>query len=210
MNAQEYVVLVPVKPPAVGKSRLVGLADDTRRELAAAFALDTVSACLATPHVAAVMAVTDDALFARRLADAGCAVLPDGQGGDLNASLRLAAIEAVRRWPALRPVALCADLPALIPADLAAALSQLSGEGAGFVADAAGTGTTMYAAPIDEFDPRFGPGSRAAHRAAGAIEVDGALPTLRQDVDDRSDLTRARALGVGVHTSVLTDQMEMH
>ena len=49
MNAQEYVVLVPVKPPAVGKSRLVGLPDETRRELAAAFALDTVSACLATP-----------------------------------------------------------------------------------------------------------------------------------------------------------------
>ncbi len=54
MKAQEYVVLVPVKPPAVGKSRLVGLPDGPRRELAAAFALDTVSACLATPGVGAV------------------------------------------------------------------------------------------------------------------------------------------------------------
>src|SRR3954452_4098014 len=37
---QKYVALVPVKPPALGKSRLVGLADDDRRALAAAFALD--------------------------------------------------------------------------------------------------------------------------------------------------------------------------
>jgi len=209
MNAQEYVVLVPVKPPAVGKSRLVGIPDETRRELAAAFALDTVSACLSTPAVAAVMAVTDDAHFARRLADAGCAVLPDGRSGDLNASLRLAAAEAVRRWPDLLPVALCADLPALRSADLAGALSQLSGDGAWFVADAAGSGTTMYAAPLAAFDPRFGPGSRRAHRDAGATEIDGALPTLRLDVDDRDDLARAQQLGVGHYTTALADRPEM-
>ncbi len=147
------------------------------------------------------MAVTDDARFARRLADAGCAVLPDGRSGDLNASLRLAATEAVRRWPDLLPVAVCADLPALTSADLADALSQLSGHGAWFVADAAGSGTTMYAAPLAGFEPRFGPGSHRAHLDAGAREIDGALSTLRQDVDDRDDLTRAQALGVGPHTS---------
>ncbi len=53
---ERYVALVPVKPPALGKSRLVGLEDDVRRALAAAFALDTVAAC-ASPglfcHVAA-------------------------------------------------------------------------------------------------------------------------------------------------------------
>jgi 2-phospho-L-lactate guanylyltransferase len=209
MNAQEYVVLVPVKPPAVGKSRLVGLADETRRELAAAFALDTVSACLSTPRVAAVMAVTDDARFARRLADAGCAVLPDGHSGDLNATLRLAAAEAERRWPDLLPVALCADLPALTSSDLAGALSQLSGGGPWFVADAVGSGTTMYAAPLAVFDPRFGPGSHRAHLDAGATEVSGALPTLRQDVDDRDDLVRAQQLGLGPHTSALAERPEM-
>src|SRR5690349_8720650 len=36
------VVVVPVKPPALGKSRLVGLTDEQRHELAEAFALDTV------------------------------------------------------------------------------------------------------------------------------------------------------------------------
>src|SRR4051794_18143869 len=42
-----FVVLVPVKPPAVGKSRLLGLDAAVRRSLAEAFAQDTVAACLA-------------------------------------------------------------------------------------------------------------------------------------------------------------------
>ncbi|MBU2076102.1 MAG: 2-phospho-L-lactate guanylyltransferase, partial [Actinobacteria bacterium] len=48
-----YAVVMPVKPPSRGKSRLVGLADGAREELAAAFALDTVTACLAARHVGA-------------------------------------------------------------------------------------------------------------------------------------------------------------
>ena len=203
MKDQEHVVLVPVKPPAVGKSRLVGLPTDLRRELAVAFALDTVSACLATPGVSAVLAVTDDAAFSQRLAALGCDAVPDGVAGDLNACLRLAAAEAVRRWPRLSPVAVCADLPALRPGDLGSALDALPAHAASFVADAAGTGTTMYAAPHDSFDPRFGPGSRAAHLAAGAVAVEGELVSLRQDVDDLDDLHRVLRLGVGPHTRAL-------
>lgn len=200
MDPQQYVVVVPVKPPARGKSRLVGLDDNARRELATAFALDTVEACLATPQVGAVLAVTDDARFARRLADAGCAVVPDGVAGDLNACLRLAAAEARRRWPALRPAALCADLPALRPSDLAAALAAAPA-GPSFVADAAGRGTTMYVADHEDFDPQFGTASREAHLAAGALEIEGGLETLRQDVDDAEDLARVVDLGVGENTA---------
>lgn len=198
-----HVLLVPVKPPAVGKSRLRGLSDEARRALAAAFALDTVTAGLSTPGVARVLAVTDDAHFARDLAAAGCEVLPDGPSGELNTSLALAAAEAHRRWPALRPVALCADLPALRPDDLAQALASAASAPAAFVADAAGLGTTMYSAAYDGFVPRFGPDSRRAHLAGGAVEVEGALATLRADVDDLDDLARARALGVGPHTRML-------
>ena len=106
-------------------------------------------------------------------------------------------------------MALCADLPALTSADLAGALSQLLRRRRRFVADAAGSGTTMYAAPLAGFEPRFGPGSRRAHLDAGAAEIDGALATLRQDVDDRDDLARARELGVGRHTAALADRPEM-
>ena len=160
MKDQERVVLVPVKPPAVGKSRLVGLPADLRRELAVALALDTASACLATPGVDAVLAVTDDAAFSQRLAALGCQAVPDGVAGDLNACLRLAAAEAVRRWPRLSPVALCADLPALTARRPRVGARGPAGAGPSFVADAAGTGTTMYAAPLDRSTP-FGPGSRA-------------------------------------------------
>ena len=202
MEQQLYVAVVPVKPPAVGKSRL-GLGADLRRDLAAAFALDTVTACLATAAVEQVLAVTDDAAFARDLAAAGCAVLPDGPSGELNTSLVLAAAEAGRRWPHLRPVAVCADLPALRPDDLAEALTAAAAHDAAFVADLAGVGTTMYTASPGAFLPRFGPASRAAHLASGAVDIPGVLLSLRQDVDDLVDLARAASLGFGPHTARL-------
>jgi 2-phospho-L-lactate guanylyltransferase len=192
-----YVVLLPVKPPARGKSRLEG--DPVRRRaLAAAFALDTARACLAARSVLAVLAVTDDARFAGELRAAGCETIPDGVAGDLNESLRLAAAEARRRWPSATPVAVCADLPALSPADLDAALASASG--VAFVADQDGVGTTLYTAPYDDFAPRFGHGSRQAHLDAGSSEIGGALPTLRRDVDDADALTAASLLGLGAHT----------
>lgn len=204
MVESSFVVLVPVKPPSVGKSRLRALRDDVRRELAAAFAIDTVSACLATRSVSAVLAVTDDAFFSRELAAAGCVAMPDGVADDLNGTLRQAAAEARRRWPELVPVALCADLPSLRPEDLDAALSQaglLAAAGqASYVADAAGLGTTLYAAPYVAFDPRFGPGSAGAHDDSGATPLSGELATLRRDVDDLPALEEARRLGLGPHT----------
>ena len=113
MSAASFVVILPVKPPALGKSRLRGLPDAQRR-------------------------------------------------------------------------------------DLAAALDEVAGPT--FVRDAAGTGTTAYAAPTDRFDPHFGPASAAHHLAGGAREVVAPVPTLRLDVDDLGDLGGALVLGVGPRT----------
>ncbi|UMG93078.1 hypothetical protein [Nocardioides sp. TF02-7] len=148
-NAPRHVVVVPVKPPVVGKSRLLGVPDDQRTALAAAFATDTVGACLETPGVARVLVTTDDARFAAALGGLGADTCPDGATG-LNEALVQAVAEARRQWPALLPVALCADLPALRPADLAAALDAAGGRSA-YVADVEGTGTTLYTAPHDDF-----------------------------------------------------------
>ena len=63
-----FVVIVPVKPPARGKSRLDALPATQRRDLAAAFARDTVAAARRTPRVVAVLVVTDDFRFAAELA----------------------------------------------------------------------------------------------------------------------------------------------
>ena len=201
MPTTAFVVVVPVKPLALGKSRLQGLPTERRRDLAAAFARDTVAAALGADCVQAVLVVTDDFAFAAELAGDGCEVIPDGVSGDLNGTLRQAAAEAHRRWPDATPVALCADLPALVPGDLEAALAAAGGAGPSFVRDSAGEGTTMYAAPAVAFAPLFGPGSAEAHLAAGATEVVVPVPTLRQDVDDFADLGRALVLGVGPHTA---------
>ncbi|WP_201931097.1 2-phospho-L-lactate guanylyltransferase [Nocardioides donggukensis] len=200
--ATSFTVLVPVKPPVRGKSRLAGLPDDQRQRLAAAFALDTITAARATASVGEVMVVTDDHAFAATARERGCTVLPDGVSGDLNATLVQAAHEAVRRWPGSGLAALCADLPALRPEDLAGALAQVPAGGAAFVADAHGTGTTMYAAAVGHFDPHFGVGSRAAHLRAGATEIPGRIASLRHDVDDVGDLGRALVLGVGTETAL--------
>lgn len=196
-----YAVLVPVKPLALAKSRLVGITDAQRSALAAAFALDTIAVAAATPGVAGVLAVTDDFRFAAKLTDRGCAVIPDGVTGDLNGSLLQAAHEAARRWPEARLAAVCADLPALRSTDLAAALRAVPDDRPGFVADAAGVGTTTYAAALADFAPQFGPGSRDAHLDAGCAEITGVLASLRQDVDGPADLALARTLGVGPATA---------
>ncbi len=200
---QQYVVVMPVKPPARGKSRLVGPDEDQRRDLAEAFALDTAAACLGAARVAQVLVVTDDAHVARRLGALGCACVPDGDSTGLNAALRQAVAESRRRWPDLLPAAVLADLPALRPDDLDAALGAIVPGGASYVVDADGTGTTLYTSPYDEFEPSFGPASAQAHQVAGALAIRGDLTTLRRDVDDLDDLRAAAALGLGVETTRL-------
>jgi 2-phospho-L-lactate guanylyltransferase len=120
---------------------------------------------------------------------------------DLNESLRVGAAEAQRRWPGARPVAVCADLPSLRPADLDSALSEAEELASpAFVVDGDGVGSTLYTAPHDDFAPHFGPASRAAHLDAGAREIDGDLSSLRRDVDDAEALAAAAGLGLGAHT----------
>lgn len=201
--APRFVVLVPVKTLALAKSRLSGLPDDRRRDLAAAFAQDTIAALLDTPSVDRVLVLTDDFRFADKLASAGCTVIPDGAGDDLNASLVQAAADARRRWPGLRPVAVTADLPTLTSHDLSDALADVP-DGPAYVADHSGSGTTLYTAAHDEFAPSFGDDSAAEHALGGAKAIEGDLATLRLDVDDVGDLGRALALGVGAHTASVT------
>jgi 2-phospho-L-lactate guanylyltransferase len=196
-----YVALVPVKPPAFGKSRLGQLPDGERRALAAAFALDTVAACIAARTIAEVLVVTDDASFSVELAALGAVAIPDGVAMDLNGTLRQSAAEARRRWPDLVPVALTADLPAVRGTDLDEALSSITPGEPAYVADSEGLGTTLYTAAHEEFQPRFGPGSALAHDATGARPIGAGLPRLRRDVDEPSDLEAALALGVGPRTA---------
>lgn len=194
---------MPVKGLDRGKSRLRGAADggvgdpERHAELALALALDTIDAALAAPSVAEIVVVTDDERVAAALTGT-VRVVRDEPAGGLNAAYRHG---AAALSSGLARGALQADLPALKPEELEAALA---GHARAFVADAAGTGTTLLLSPAGTpLDPRFGPGSAAAHTASGAVPVGGELPGLRRDVDTETDLREACALGVGVRTAAL-------
>lgn len=214
MTEPSWTVVVPVKRLAGAKSRLRGALPGVPHEtLALALVLDTLDAVLACDPVAGVLVVTDDVRVAGAARRAGARVLPDTPDAGLNAALRHGAAVAGDR---VRVAGLTADLPALRPADLAAALRaahlatapRVADRQPGvrrFVADAPGDGTVLLAAPAGvPLDPRFGPDSAAAHTASGALPLAGDWPTLRRDVDTPADLAVAARLGLGPRTAALT------
>jgi 2-phospho-L-lactate/phosphoenolpyruvate guanylyltransferase len=204
-----WSLVIPVKELALAKSRLSGLAGPRRAELALAMAADTVAAAVACPVIAAVIVVTDDDVAGAALGSLGAVIVPDQPAAGLNPALVFGAAYADARWPGRGRAALAADLPALGPAEIGRALAAASGWPEAFVPDAAGSGTTLYTAgPAAEFCPRFGPGSRDRHRAAGATELDLAdVPGLRRDVDTPADLRSAVGLRLGPRTSVLAAEL---
>jgi 2-phospho-L-lactate guanylyltransferase len=193
-------LVVPVKRLDRAKSRLVGAADggigDRRAhaDLVVALALDTVTAAAAADGVGDVVVVTSDPMLTAVLRAEGIRCVPEAEPG-LNEAYRHGATLLGRHVGALQ-----ADLPALRPAELAAAIAASDGKRA-FVPDRQGTGTTLLiAAPDEPLDPRFGVGSAAAHRSSGAIQLIGDWPTLRCDVDTEADLAVAAGLGLGPRT----------
>lgn len=190
----DWVVVVPVKPAAEGKSRLAGFLGPTERAaLARAMALDTIEAAAATPGVVRVLVVTADAEIR-----ASVPFVVDDPGGGLNAAIRAGLTQASG------PVAvLLGDLPALRPDHLRAALDLASEHERAFVPDAEGTGTTLLTG-LDGLSPRFGVGSAASHEAHGHVRLD--LPedsTLRRDVDLPADVAAVARLGVGPRTAAV-------
>lgn len=197
-----WSIVVPVKRPEIAKSRLAEAVGEHRPALARAFAADTVRAALACPRVAEVVVVTDDEAFRDESHALGAVVVADGPDAGLNAALRHGAEAARARRPHAPVAALSADLPALRPEELAKVLDAAT-EPVSFVGDAAGLGTTLYAVAAGvPFTPRFGGRSRAAHRAAGAVELElDGIPSVRRDVDTEVDLWDALRLGVGPRTA---------
>lgn len=204
-------VVITVKSLRRAKTRLLGAADRgvgdraAHEALALALVRDTAAAATATPTVRSVLVVTSDPTVADALAADGVATTPDLPDAGLNAAFAHGAELLLLTDPHATVAALQSDLPALRPDSLAAALAEAGGRRA-FCADRQGTGTTLLvAAPGGPLDPRFGPGSAAAHAASGAVPVGADLPTLRCDVDTAADLALAGAMGVGPHTCRVVD-----
>jgi 2-phospho-L-lactate guanylyltransferase len=198
--AVSWGVVVPVKRLPLAKSRLAAYGDAAREGLALAFAADVV---LVAREVARVLVVTDDPAAAALLSALGAEVTPDDPDAGLNPALSHGADLLRAADPALGVATLSADLPALRAHELRAALDQVGPGRRAFVADVAGTGTTLLAAgPGAVLAPAFGLGSRAAHLASGAQEL-SAGPGLRHDVDTPEDLVEALRLGVGPRTRAI-------
>ena len=204
-----WSLVVPVKVLARAKSRLASLAGPDRPALALAMAADTVAAALDCPDVSRVIVVTDDPRAASLLADLGAIIIAERADEGLNPALRHGAAHAGAHWPRSGVGALAADLPALRPAELGAALRMAASWPQAFVPDAAGSGTALYTVrPGTAFRPRFGPGSAARHRAAGAVELgQPGLASLRRDVDEAADLRGAGDLGLGARTAAIAGRL---
>jgi 2-phospho-L-lactate/phosphoenolpyruvate guanylyltransferase len=194
-----WSVVIPVKVLARAKSRLAGLDSGEREAVALAMASDTVAAALACPLVAAVVVVSDDPSVRAQAEALGAEVIADAPGRGLNEALSAGAWHAAAHWPGTGMAALTADLPALSADELTVALTAAASSDQAFVADAAGSGTTLYTArPHVEFRPLFGPQSRTRHRLADAAELDlPGIPGLRRDVDTLADLNVAERIGLG-------------
>jgi len=196
-------LIVPMKRPAEGKSRLRGaVVPERHAELVLALAYDTLSAATSADGIRRVLVVAADPASVADLTELGVEIVPERSRGGLNAALRYGEELLRRDTPSGLVGALQADLPALRTEDLTAALAEAAGRRA-FVADRQGTGTTLLLAGTGPLEPRFGEGSARAHTASGATPLTIAPESLRADVDTADDLAHVRTLGVGKRSSTL-------
>lgn len=208
MSSHSWAVVLPVKGSAAAKSRLEPVLAPWRSDLASAFAADTVAAAAGARAVGRVVVVTDHAPPLPVGRRAAVELVADPARG-MNAAVR-----AGIRWAAgaghVRVAVLTADLPALRPDELDAALAVADHVPLGVVADAEYVGTTLLTATSPVLlEPRFGPGSYARHRAAGAVEIDATQwPGLRRDVDLPEHLAQARFLGLGRRTTEVVERID--
>jgi 2-phospho-L-lactate guanylyltransferase len=195
-----WAVVVPAKRLALAKTRLRPLTDGAavgHADVVLALLADTVAAALDCPRVGRVLVVTDDPAAAETVRALGAGTVADEPDEGLNPALA----HGARSTGAEAVAALSSDLPALRPEELSAALDAAAVAPRCFVADAEGTGTTLLTSVGTPLDPRFGAGSAAAHRASGAVLLDGDWPGLATDVDTEAALRAALALGVGPATA---------
>jgi len=191
---REWIVVIPVKGTADAKSRFGADLPD-RGALALAIALDTATAALAAASVVGVIVVTSAAV-ATAFDELDALVVVEHEPAGLAAAIA-SGIELASELgaPGRGTAVLLGDLPALAPAELDAALTLAAAHSRAMVPDAEGSGTALVtAADGATHATAFGPGSAAAHAAAGYVPLE--LPGdsgLRNDVDTLDQLTALRS-----------------
>ncbi len=204
-DLSRLVVLVPLAGLEEAKSRLGATLDAEERQALVLGLLDrTVRAADNVETVAAVVVVSPDPVVLRAASAAGATPVRQSDVG-LNEGLRAAA-----RWAtadgATAILTLAGDLPGVTSDAIRSLVAAAAGARVGgrplvaIVADRHGRGTNaLLVSPPDAIGFAFGPGSRAAHRAAadtvGAVVVEPDGP-LALDLDLPEDLILAEELGL--------------
>lgn len=202
--AGDVALIIAVKRLAAAKTRLAPVfSARTREKVVLAMLVDTLTAASGVAAVGLITVITPDDDAAATAAGLGAGVLadptPEGHADPLNNAIAVAERMVAESFS--NTVVLQGDLPALQTQELAEAIAAARQHGRSFVADRLATGTAALCAFGIALGPEFGADSAARHRRSGAIELTGAWPGLRCDVDTPADLTAARRLGVGSATA---------
>ncbi len=198
----DVALIIAVKRLSAAKTRLAPIfSARTRESLVLAMLMDTLTAARGVDALGSITVITPDESAAAAAAELGAEVLkdptPDGHPDPLNHAVTA----AERASSYSNVVVLQGDLPALQSRELDEAIAAARQHRRSFVADRLATGTAALCAFGTTLDPHFGPDSSERHRRSGAIELTGAWPGLRCDVDTPEDLAAARRLGLGPATS---------
>ncbi len=200
-------LIIAVKRLAAAKTRLAPIfSAPTRERVVLAMLLDTIAAAAKEPSLRGVTVVTPDEVAAEAARRLGADVLadptPNGHPDPLNNAI-VAAESVIASSPdsSSNVVVLQGDLPALQTQELTQAIAAARDHRRSFVADRHGSGTVALFAFGCPLEPAFGPDSARRHRHSGAVELTGAWPGMRCDIDTPEDLQAARRLGVGVATA---------
>ena len=185
-------VLIPVKAPGEGKTRLAGVLDPrVRDQLVAAMLKRVVAAATECPQIAKVCLVSSTDLG---LAGDVTLIVDHGRGlnVELASALQMIAVEAPERV-----IIAAADLPQVEPIDFAM-LADVPDHAIAIAPDRHGTGTNALSLPLaalHDFSLQFGLHSHGAHRAEGVrlgYSVETILSSgLEKDIDDPQDLADA-------------------
>ncbi len=203
---ERWTAIVPVRSLTEGKSRLL-TGSSPAPGLIEAFARDVLRACRASAKIGRTIVVSPDASIEALAREANSDFVPEASASGINEAI--ASVRAICE-PNQPVIGILADTPCLTGATLDAVLAQAHDYDVSFVADAAGTGSTMWCAQVPGARSFFGSHSRARHRASGAVELgstatsgdDAYLWTrARRDVDTDVDLWDAHRIGLGPATT---------
>jgi len=203
-NASDVGVIIAVKRLSAAKTRLASLLPAAIRErIVLAMLIDTISAVRDVSAVGSITVVTPDATAASAARELGAVILADPTPADHPDPLNNAIQEAWQSIATQAPnvLVLQGDLPALRTEEIGEALLAAHSYTRSFVADRHVEGTSALFAFGCPPEPHFGPGSATQHRDSGAVELTGAWPGLRCDIDTPEDLAAAKLLGLGAATT---------